>query len=65
MSNYEKAKESDLGFKLTTPRKRDHAASQVHVSRGQLAWTADKTDHDLKGVTIKKYPDDYSLEPQK
>lgn len=62
MSNLDKAKESLLGLQGSTPKKRDHAASQVHVSRGQLAWSADKTDHDLKGVKIKRYPDDYNLQ---
>lgn len=62
MSNIEKAKISNLGLKGATPPTRDHKNSTVHVKDNELAWSADKTDDDLKGVTVKKYPDDYDLE---
>jgi len=62
MSNIEKAKESSLGPTRTTTTPRDHKNSTVHVKDNELAWSADRTDDDLKGETIKKYPDDFGLE---
>lgn len=70
MSNYDKAAISRLGLQGTTPTTRDHKNSTVHVKSDEssgnttLSWAADKTDDDLKGVTVKKYPDDYGLEGQ-
>lgn len=70
MSNYDKAATSRLGLQGATPTTRDHRNSTVHVksddSSGNitLSWSADKTENDLKGVSVKKYPDEYGLEGQ-
>lgn len=67
MSNIEKVKESSLGLLGSTPTKRDHQGSTVHVKNDEstgdltLSWSADKTSHDLKGVTVKRYDPVFDL----
>lgn len=70
MSNYDKAATSRLGLQGATPTARDHKNSTVHVKEDEssenltLSWADDRTDDDLKGETVKRYPDDYGLEGQ-